>query len=122
LINARYSVPTWLWASSSFISGLVVIFSFAQPSIATFVDAVAFGVTWGPMVGIFGLIAMYGMATKNETLVRIGAFASFCLWVAGAVALFITGAGVAVFYFVGQLVLFWAYKYLASFVRYDHRL
>ena len=124
LINARYSLPSWLWASSSAFIGLIaLLLSIFSPSVtAYFTDAVALGVLWPPFIFISSTLAMYGMATLKFRVVRYASFASFVLWIFGCTAFILTGGVISVMIFGGQILLFWAYKYLASYVRLEDRV
>jgi len=124
LINARYSIPSWLWASSSALIGLIaLLLSIFTPSVtAYFTDAVALGVLWPPLILISSAVAMYGMATVKFRVVRYASFASFVLWIFGCTAFILTGGVISVMIFGGQILLFWAYKYLASYVRLEDRV
>jgi hypothetical protein len=123
-VNARYSIPSWLWASSSAFVGLAVMaISFSGDVRGQrFVDALILGRFWGPLVFICSILAMIGMKKVYFRLVRWTAFANFLLWVFGAIAFYLNGGIWNIVIFVGQMLIFWAYKYLASYVRIHHRV
>lgn len=124
-INARFSLPTWLWAFASTAVGLIVFqYSFVKdPAIASFSESLPFGgVLWGGAVAICGVSSMYGMARFSKWPLRFGSMGSFVLWVFGAISFARAGGLANVFIFAGPMLLFWAYKYLATYVREFPRL
>jgi hypothetical protein len=124
-VNAKYSLPSWLWAIASTIVGAAIVaYAIFNPAVLTeFVKYLVLdGWIWGPVLTLGGLIAMIGMAKDWARWVRVGAFSSFCMWIFGSIAFFFTGGIVNVLIFAGPMLVFWAYKYLASYVREFPRL
>lgn len=119
-INAKYSLPAWLWVLLSFVVGvLVFIIAVTNPATsAAFFAALPFtGILMGPLVAIAAAVAMYGMATGKIKYVKWGSFSSFCLWLFVGFALFMDGGIISFLLLPLPLLVFWAYKYLASWVR-----
>ena len=119
-INAKYSLPTWLWVIVSFIVGVLTTgYAFASP--ATFVLFLSGlplnGMFIGPVVVIAGIVTMFGMAKYRPTLVKYGSFASFCAWIPITYAFYIAGGWINVALLPIWMLLFWSYKYLASHIR-----
>jgi hypothetical protein len=123
-INARYSLPTWLWVlASTFVGFLVFQYSLVKdPEVAQFAEALPFGgIVWGGLLTLAGLSSMIAMARHKNKHMRHASMTSFILWIFGAIAF--AQDGIAnVLIFAGPMVLFWAYKYLATFVREFPRL
>jgi hypothetical protein len=120
LVNAKYSVPSWLWALASTSVGLLILFyAITNPVlIAEFVKPLPFeGFVWGSLLGGAGVVAMLGMGLDKARLVRIGSFLSFCMWIFGAVSFYAAGGIGNIIIFAGPMLIYWAYKYLASYVR-----
>ena len=121
IVNAKYSVPTWLWVICSTAAALIILIgSLTLPAavVATdpFLQALPLdGTIWGGMLGGAGLLNMYGMKKKKTKLVGYTSFICFLLWIFGGIAL--TASGAANLFFVVPMLTFWAYKYVASFVR-----
>jgi hypothetical protein len=65
---------------------------------------------------------MIGMTTGRVNIHRWGAMISFCMWVFGAFAFYLTGGIYNVIIFAAPMLVFWFYKYLASYVREFPRL
>ena len=120
LVNAKYSVPSWLWAiASTSVGALVLLYSITNPAlVAAFVAPLPFhGWVWAPLLTFGGLCAMLGMAKDKSSLVRLGAFVSFLMWIFGALTFYASGGIGNIIIFAGPMLVYWAYKYLASYVR-----
>lgn len=118
-VQAKYSVPSWLWVSVSFVTGLLILLIgvFDPLSAVEFLRALPLGgVAFGPMLMAGSLSTMYGMARDIAKYVRFGSFFSFCLWIFASFA-FATGSILNVFILPLPMLIFWGYKYLASYVR-----
>jgi len=119
-VNAKYSVPAWLWVILSTAVGLIVTgIAFFNPAMAAgfFMALPLSGKLMGPAVLIGGLAVMWGMAKNDSTYVKWGSFVSFCLWLFVGFALFIDGGIISFLLLPLPLLIFWAYKYLAATVR-----
>lgn len=119
MLNARYSLPTWILVVMSIMTGITIgVIAISDPPSATiFLEALPFdGLVWGPLLAASGVTAVVGMIKHKNKIVRIGAFASFCLWVFGTFA-FATASILNVLFLPIPMLVFWSYKYLASFVR-----
>jgi hypothetical protein len=125
IVNAKYSVPSWLWVMASIAVGIVIfLYGLSDPSlIREFTDPLPFnGLVWGGGVALSGVLAGVGMATDATWVVRLGAFVSFSLWIFGAISFYLSGGIANVIIFGGPMLVFWAYKYVASYVREFPRL
>lgn len=124
LLNSRYSVGTFLWAIVSLILGLIVAqIAFAGTPNA-FVDALPFdGQLWSVLLTLSSLAAIVGMAkdTERRILVRVGSFASFCLWIFGTIS-FASSGVVFIPIISAPLLIVFAYIYLASLIREKRQL
>jgi len=119
-INAKYSLPAWLWVILSAAVGLIVtLIAFFNPAMAVgfFMALPLSGKLIGPAVLLAGVSVMVGMARSKTTYVKWGSFISFCLWVFVGFALFIDGGIISFLLLPLPLLIFWGYKYLASYVR-----
>lgn len=125
IVNAKYSLPTWLWVFASFFVGVIVlIYSLTNPAlIIEFTKTLPFhGLAWSPLVVIGSLLTMVGMGRANEWLVRKSSILNFCLWVFGAVSFYAAGGIGNVLIFGAPMLIFWAYTYLAAYFREVPRL
>ena len=126
LINARYSLPSWLWVFvSAFVGAAVSAYALLDPDgeAKPFLDALPFyGKLWGPLLVLFALCSVIGMAKNSRRFVQVGSMGSFCLWIFGSIAFYITGGIVNTVLLAVPLLVFWAYKYLATYVREYTRL
>ena len=127
IVNARYSVPTWLWVVASTVAGVIILVGSLTLPAATlaadpFLSALPInGIVWGGLLTASGFVNMYGMARLKLRVVKWTAFICFCLWVFGVIAFWLTGvANVALF--AGPMLSFWAYKYIASHIREQNNL
>lgn len=119
-INAKYSVPAWLWVILSFVVGiLLTLIAFFDPSSALgFLEALPLsGKLMGPVVAVFSGTAMYGMGKGNPKIVKWSSFICFLAWVFIAFAFFIDGGIITFLIMPLEMLVFWGYKYLASWVR-----
>lgn len=124
LINAKYSLSTWLWVfASTAMAVAVVLFSITDPPrIAEFASALPFkGTVWGSILIVGGLTTMIGMASDMKWFVRFGSMASCLMWFFGVIS-FAQGGVTSVIVFAGPLLILHAYIYLASHVREYPRL
>lgn len=120
LVNAKYSLPSWLWAlASTAFAAVILMYLVVNPAlVAEFVAPLPFhGWAWAILLAFGGVLAMFGMALDKPKFVRIGSFLSFCMWIFGAITLYISGGIGNIIIFAGPMLIYWAYKYLASYVR-----
>ena len=121
LINARYSLPTYLWAFVSTAFGAIILLFLYQgdPVVKESLRVLPFdGWAWSSVLTLGGLCAIVGMARYRLQLVRWGAMASFIAWLFGCGVFYKSEGGVAnIIIFGAPLLVFWAYKYMASYIR-----
>lgn len=120
VINAKYSVPTWLWVIASIFVALAItgVAIFDPLSATEFLDALPWGgLLIGPLLTGAGGLTMLGMILNRVKYVKWGSFASFCIWVFVGFAFFTTGGFLNFVILPLPMLCFWAYKYLASYVR-----
>lgn len=127
LINARYSLPAWLWVFMSFAIAVIVdYYAFAHPydeEVQPFLQALPWeGKVWAPLLTAAAVSSMIGMAGNRKWPLRVGAFLSFLLWIFGTIAFYITGAAFSIVLISAPMLIFWTYKYLATYVREFPRL
>lgn len=119
-INAKYSVPAWLWVILSATVGFLLTFiAFLAPGTAmTFLAALPLtGKLLGPVVLGFSGLAMYGMSVNHPRYVKWASFVCFLAWVFLGIAFFIDGGLITFLIMPLWMIVFWAYKYLAAWVR-----
>lgn len=116
VLNARYSVSSWLWV---IVSTLAATFMFAtiytgnDAALAAFSEAMPIDERfWVFMLVVTGLFKMYGMARDSRTAVAIGSFVAFCLWVFGLITFVILGSTQAVVLLILPILIFNAYLFL----------
>ena len=121
VINARYSIPTWLWVFASLALAVIVgIYALIDPDrVAPFLNPLPFdGWIWVPTLVIGSLLTMFGMARNMVKTIRVGAFFSFVMWIFGAISFGLTEGGFAnVIIFAAPMLMVYAYIYLATYVR-----
>lgn len=117
VINAKYSVPTWLLAIMSWLVAIIILLiaMFDPAQAADFLDQLpAGGFLWAPLLLASTSATMVGMARHWHSLVKNGAGVSFCLWIFGSVA-FGVGTGIAnVVAFCVPFLIYWFYLALAA--------
>lgn len=120
IVNAKYTVPTWLWnISSTALAAVVLLWSLTNPSadLDAFTSSLILnGVLWSALLVFGGILAGIGMAANIPWFVRTGAMLNFCMWIFGTIA-FAGAGGVNVIIFSLPVLIYYAYLYLASFLR-----
>ena len=125
IIDAKYSVPTWLWVLASTGFGAVILFYLlTNPALVVpFTQYLPFhGWSWAPLLTGGGLLTMIGMAKDWVRFVRVGSFLSFTMWIFGSTTLYLTGGVANLIIFAGPMLILWAYTYVASYYREISRL
>lgn len=119
-VQAKYSLPAWLWVLVSFLTGVLIVFVAITDPVANaaFLSGLPFGgLLMGPLLALGALVAIVGMAKDRPVLVRYASFASFCFWFFTSFGFYASGGVVNILILPIWMLAFWAYKYLASFVR-----
>src|SRR6478752_1093294 len=115
LLNARYSISSWLWVSVSTITAFILMLLIqagTEKGLDQFLASLPFnGVLWSLLLVLAGLTTAVGMAAGWQSAVGVGAFASFCLWVFGAISFATVGAGTTVIILIAPLMIFFAYLF-----------
>ena len=117
MLNAKYSVSSWLWV---IISTITAVFLFVAINggananeIQTFLVAMPLDEAfWSFLLIVTGLFKMYGMARDSRTAVGIGSFVAFCLWVFGLIAFITVGNSATVVLLILPIMIFNAYLFL----------
>lgn len=120
-LNARVSLPSWLFALSS--AGLawaaMFLLIFGPIGLGAFGAALPFtGWLWAPLLFLSTNATIIGLLfTKRVAFLKYGAFASFLLWIFGALAFIASGQALTAAVVATPWTLFYAYAYLASHFR-----
>lgn len=122
IINARYSVSSWLWIIVSTISALMMLVMIAtggnDPEIAEFLSELPLnGYLWAGGLVVTGLIKMFGMAFHRDKAVSWGALLAFCLWVFGLLTFIFIGNAATVILLIIPIMTFNAYLFLGATLR-----
>jgi hypothetical protein len=120
IINARYSVSSWLWIIVSTLSAIILFMMLLHggPDVEAFLAALPFnGFAWTAGLIVTGFTKIYGMATHNDKVVSWGALVAFCLWVFGAISFCIVGNAVTVVLLILPIMIFNAYLCLGATLR-----
>ena len=117
IINARYSVSSWLWILVSTATAailLIIIATDQSPEVVDFLSKLPLnGFLWAGGLLISGLVKIYGMAFSKDLIVARGAMLAFCLWVFGL----LTGNAVTVILLILPIMIFNAYMFLGATLR-----
>ena len=125
IVNAKYSVPSWLFVIASTFVGVVILFyAISNPAlIAPVVHYLPWdGLIWSSLMIFGGLLTMAGMARDYYPAVRWGSLLSACMWIFGNITVYLAGGIGNILIFAGPILIFWVYKYVASYVREFPRL
>lgn len=120
IINARYSVSSWLWIIVSTFAAVIMFLQLNDnsPETVEFLSNLPLnGYVWTGGLITTGLIKMYGMAFSKDFAVRCGSFIAFCLWVFGLITFCIVGNAVTVILLIIPILLFNAYLFLSATLR-----
>lgn len=121
VIDAEYSVSSWLWIIVSTITAAFLLFLIIQgtaPGLDVFLQALPFeGGIWSGLLLVTGLVKMYGMAWKNKTAIRYGSLVAVGLWAFGAVTFVLIGQAQTVFLLIAPIMVFNIYLFLTSSFR-----
>lgn len=119
IVNAKYSVPTWLWnLSSTAFATIVLLYTIFSPdALDDFTSALVLnGTLWSAMLLIACILVGIGMARDRDGLVRLGAMVAFCLWIFGTIG-FAGIGGANIIIFSAPIMVYYAYIYIASYLR-----
>jgi hypothetical protein len=121
MLNARYSISSWLWVAVSTVTAfvmLLIIQSGTEQGIDEFLAALPFnGIVWTLLLVLAGLTTAVGMAANWQSAVGVGSFISFCLWVFGSISFVAVGSGTTVVVLTAPLMVFFAYLFLGVALR-----
>lgn len=121
MLNARYSISSWLWVAVSTVTAfvmLLIIQSGTEQGVDEFLNALPFnGIVWTLLLVLAGLTTAVGMAANWQSAVGVGSFTSFCLWVFGSISFVTVGSGTTVVVLTAPLMVFFAYLFLGVALR-----
>ena len=121
IVNAKYSVSSWLWVIVSFVAGVIMLLQFLSnvPGVAEFSsNLILFNpLVWVCLILISSIIKMAGMALRNANIVAFGAFWAFVLWVFGITAFLAIDGFTTVILLVAPIVVFNAWLFIGTRVR-----
>jgi len=122
IINARYSVSSWLWIIVSTISASMMLILIAtgdnNPEMAEFLSKLPLnGYLWAGGLVVTGLFKMFGMAFHKDRAVSWGALIAFCLWVFGLLTFIFIGNAATVILLILPIMIFNAYLFLGATLR-----
>lgn len=122
IIDAKYSVSSWLWTIVSFVTGLImasIIREGTEPTLEKFLEALPLidPLLWSSSIALAAVALMLGMFIDSDMLVGISAFISFALWVFGMIAFILLGNVQTVVILIIPFLIFFAYIFVAAFVR-----
>jgi len=119
--GARYSVPAWILAYMSTMTGILAISVVYtnDHEISEIMGPMPFHEwVFGPVLILAGICAMVGMARHKPRLVRVGSFVSFFTWLMGMFAFFQADHTIGNILLLGlPMMFFWACTYTDSYVR-----
>ena len=121
LVNAKYSVSSWLWVVVSFFAALIMLLQLLSNTPGT----LEFGqnlflfnpIVWVILLLLSSIVKMVGMAMRNLRIVGWGAFWAFVLWVFGVTAFLATGGVTTVILLVTPIIIFNAWLFIGTRVR-----
>jgi hypothetical protein len=122
IINARYSVSSWLWILVSTASAIILLLLISSqphdPDTAEFLSKLPLnGYAWTVGLTITGFVKMFGMAFHKDKAVAYGAFFAFCLWVFGFLTFIFVGNTITVILLILPIMVFNAYLFLGATLR-----
>jgi hypothetical protein len=120
ILNARYSVSSWLWIIVSTVSAAILLLMIigGGPEVQDLLAHLPLnGYFWAGGLVATGLIKMYGMATGHEVAVKWGSFVAFLLWVFGLLTFIFIGNAVTVILLILPIMIFNAYLFLGVTLR-----
>lgn len=126
IIEAKYSISSWLWAFVSTATGLVFAAAIKDGTGEGLDDflkvlPVIDPLLWASLIAVTGVVLMLGMLIDSDIMVGISAFTSFVLWVFGALAFVLLGSVATLVILIIPFLLFFAYIFVATFVRDNNR-
>lgn len=124
VLNAEFSVSSWILASIWLVASVVLFVQITDPStpgLTEFHNAmpVINEIFWAGAMVVSSITLMLGMAKHWTSFIRYGSMAGFVLWVFGATAFILLGQGTTIAILVAPLMLFLAYMFLAALLRKD---
>lgn len=127
IIEAKYSVSSWLWTGVSTATGLImasIIQEGVDPGLEKFLDALPFidPMLWVSLIALSGIALMLGMFIDSDGLVGTSAFVSFACWVFGMITFALLGNVQTIVLLIAPFLIFFAYIFLAAFLRDRNRI
>lgn len=121
IIDAEVSVPTWiLLFISTGIAAVMAVYIVTRPEqLAAFNNALLIfdGVLWASLLTIACVMTGIFLSVRNHKWSSYCSFASFCLWVFGALSFWAIGSPATVVLLVLPLLVFHAYLFLGPVLR-----
>lgn len=117
LIDAKISLPTFLWVFSSVAIAVYILLNADLISLTPFGKHLILGVMpWASIIIVGDILCLIGMFVKSPRwpLVYVGSFASFCMWTFANISLIaIGGINIALAWTIPYLFTY-AYLFLAA--------
>jgi len=120
VLNARYSISTWLWILVSLLAAIVMFLQLLAggPSVVAFLDSLPMdGYLFTVGLIVTGLLKLYGMARDQVRLVKYGAFGAFLFWVFGLVTFLDQGQLTTIILLIIPILLVNSYLFLGATFR-----
>lgn len=121
ILNARYTLPVWLWVFVSTATGIFTLyFKISDPEEFDYLDGLFpfDGWVWATVMVVGGISALIGMGMHRVWPLRIGAMGSFFAWLYASFTFLDSPQPLtAVVLLSAPMSIFWAYKYMVSYLR-----
>lgn len=117
IINARVSVPSFMWVLSSLVVACYIFHVHAELALTPFGQKLILGpLYWSVTLVVSDLICLIGMIVLSNKipLVRIGAIVSFMMWVFGNLSIYQVAGWNLIMAWTVPYIFQYAYMFLAA--------
>ena len=117
ILNAKISLPTYLWVLSSLVIAVYVIWNIDLVRVTPFAQKLPVdAAVWSISLALGDTLCLIGMMIRHPRIpiVRYAAFLSFLCWLFGNLSFLLTGGWLIVVWVTGWYNLMYAYLFLAA--------
>jgi hypothetical protein len=122
MLNAKYSIPSWILNSIGFATSILLLVALSDPNapgVKEFLAALPIinPYVWSGSLLVASVVKYIGMGLDLDRWVRYGSLLAVVMWVFGIIAFSVSGNAASVVILAAPLVLFNVYLFLSVALR-----